>query len=400
METSSLIAELYKPLHTFNLELKLVLTEGETLGILGPSGAGKSMTLRMLAGLVRPERGRIHLGERCLFDSDRHINSVPQKRRIGYVFQDYALFPHLTVEANIAYGMPKSIRGSERKRRVQDFLTEIRLEEYASRYPSQLSGGQQQRVALARALAAEPELLLLDEPFSALDWELRSDLEQTLLRFRNSRKIPFILVTHNLEEAYRLCDQLVIFDNGKALQQGPKDELLHAPQNLQVARKLGVRNLWSAQIRQRQREGGTVWIPALAQELWIERLPDGSQSSQIWVGIRPVNVTLLPSPADGKENIFPISIVSRVHGVQSDSILVQISSAAQNTRTWIHPHPLTMDDRSSTPETPPCRDPAVDDGINGFVEIEVLSEHLSKNSLEDMHYLYLPPNKLLAFAVD
>ena len=389
MGTPSLMAELYKPLHTFNLELKLSLAVGETLGILGPSGAGKSMTLQMLAGLVRPERGRIHLGERCLFDSERHINSVPQKRRIGYVFQDYALFPHLTVAANIAYGLPKAIRRAERKHRVQDFLTEIRLEDYASRYPSQLSGGQQQRVALARALAAEPELLLLDEPFSALDWELRSDLEQTLLRFRNSRKIPFILVTHNLEEAYRLCDRLAIFEKGNILQQGAKEELLRSPQGLQAARKLGVRNLWSAQIRLRQGEGGSVWVPALAQELWVAQLPDRVLSSQIWVGIRPINATLLPFPANGQKNVFPISIVQRVHGVQSDTVTVKIPPDAQPTLTQSEAERETLTFRSSGVA-----------GSHGFVEIEVPSGHLSERSLENMHYLYLPPDRLLGLAVD
>ncbi|MHB1405898.1 MAG: sulfate/molybdate ABC transporter ATP-binding protein [Desulfitobacteriaceae bacterium] len=397
-------AELSKPLHAFNLELKLTLVEGETLGILGPSGAGKSMTLRMLAGLVRPERGTIHLGERCLYDSERRLDSVPQKRRIGYVFQDYALFPHLTVASNIAYGLPKAIRGEERKRRVQDFLADIRLEEHAFRYPSQLSGGQRQRVALARALAAEPELLLLDEPFSALDVELRSELEQTLLRFRHARKIPYILVTHNLEEAYRLCDQLALLEKGNILQQGPKDELLRSPQSLQVARKLGMRNVWTGQVIQRAGEGGTVWIPALAQELLVEHLPE---SNEIWLGIRPDEGTLLTYPTDGQKNVFSISIVRRVQGVQSDTLTAKIHPYSQ-------PHAVrSEDERSSFTKEHSFAagdiSPAVDISavrssfagtFIGLVEIEIPSRHIAKQSLKDMRYLHLPPDKLLAISSD
>lgn len=404
MSVPNLMAELYKPLHAFNLELKITLAEGETLGILGPSGAGKSMTLRMIAGLVRPERGKIHLGERCLFDSERHLDSVPQKRRIGYVFQDYALLPHLTVAGNIAYGMPKVIRGEERKRRVQDFLAEIRLEEHAARYPSQLSGGQQQRVALARALAAEPELLLLDEPFSALDLELRSELEQTLLRFRHSRKIPFILVTHNLEEAYRLCDQLALLEKGDILQQGPKDELLRSPQSLQVARKLGVRNVWHGQVIQRVGEGGTVWIPVLAQELWVEHLPE---SYEIWLGIRPVEGTLLAFPADGQKNVFSISIVRRVQGVQSDTLTAKIHSYPQHTvarsegerSSSAEEHSFAAGDISFAAETLSVRGNRASTSI-GLVEIEMPSRYLPKQSLKDMRYLHLPPDKLLAVSSD
>ncbi|MHB1651822.1 MAG: sulfate/molybdate ABC transporter ATP-binding protein [Desulfitobacteriaceae bacterium] len=383
MGTPKLRVDLYKPLHAFNLKLKISLAEGETLGILGPSGAGKSMTLRMIAGLVKPQRGDIYLGERCLFDSVRHIDGAPQERRIGYVFQDYALFPHLTVAANIAYGISRTIRREARKRRVQDLLAEIHLEEHATRYPSQLSGGQQQRVAIARALAAEPELLLLDEPFSALDLELRRELEQTLLRFRHSRQIPFILVSHNLEEAYRLCDRLAVIENGVILQQGLKDELLRSPQNLQVARKLGVRNFWSGRVTERVGEGGKVWVQQLAQELWVEHLP---QSTEVWLGIRPSEGVLLPVLEADLPNVFSVSVVHQVKGVRSHTITAMVHAIRQS-------HFDASTDRIVNGFS------FVEAGAQEMLEIEVPVNQFPKGFPNAISYLQLPPNKLFAFPI-
>lgn len=354
-------AHLYKPLHAFTLDLAIALKPGETLGILGPSGSGKSMTLRMIAGLVKPEQGEINLNGRPLFNSKKHYDCRPQKRRVGYVFQHYALFPHLTVSENIAYGIPKAMKGDMRRARVQELLQEIHLEEHAMRYPAQLSGGQQQRVALARALAAEPEILLLDEPFSALDVELRGELEALVLRFRQSHQVSYILVTHNLEEAYRLCDQLAIIDHGRILQQGPKDELLRSPHTLEVARKLGAKNLWPGQVLDRNGQGGTVQIPHLDQTLTVQRLP---ASSDVWVGIRPGEAVLLSGPEPRLTNTFPIDISHIIQGVRSHTLFVSPCLSASTS-------------------IPAFEKP-------DYLEIEVPGHRLSATP----PYLYLPPDKL------
>ena len=319
MTSPVLAAKLHKQLHAFSLDVEFSLLPGETLAILGPSGSGKSMTLRMIAGLVKPEKGEVRLGDRTLLDTVQGMDCPPHKRRVGYVFQHYALFPHLTVEANIMYGMPRHHNRQERRRRAQVLLAEIRLENYAGRYPSQLSGGQQQRVALARALAAEPELLLLDEPFSALDVELRGELEAAVLRFREAYHLPYILVTHNLEEAYRLCDNLVLLENGRILQQGEKDQVLSSPKSLAVAQKLGVRNFWQGQVTRREADGGWVKVPALGQELWVSRLPS---ADPVWVGIRPLAAELRQLVQPEIINTVPVQIVRRVQGVRSHTVAV------------------------------------------------------------------------------
>ena len=211
------------------------------LGLLGPSGSGKSMTLRAIAGLVKPDRGRIVLDGRVLFDSEQGIDVPPRDRRIGLLFQHYALFPHLTVAENIAFGLRRH-PDKERKRIAAQQLSAVHLDGLAQRYPATLSGGEQQRVALARALAIEPAALLLDEPFSALDTHLRSALERQLRETLASYRGSTMFVSHNLEEAYRVCERLVVLANGKVAASGPKEEIFRHPPALEVARVTGCKN--------------------------------------------------------------------------------------------------------------------------------------------------------------
>lgn len=202
-DNNCLLVDIEKQLANFKLNVAFTAQQ-ETLGILGGSGSGKSMTLRCLAGVETPTRGRIVLNGRTLFDADRQINLPCDQRRVSLVFQNYALFPHLTVAQNIAFGLqhlPKLLR----QQQVTQQLALVKLQGLGDRFPHQISGGQQQRVALARALAIEPELLLLDEPFSALDTHLRNQMEQQLLATLSSYQGITLFVTHNLEEAYRLC---------------------------------------------------------------------------------------------------------------------------------------------------------------------------------------------------
>ena len=223
-------------------------TAGNELVVLfGPSGSGKSLTLNILAGLAVPDSGRVRVGERIFFDSERRINLPPQKRRIGYVFQDYALFPHLTVTKNIAFGLGGLERATAEKR-VGEMLSLMRLDELGDRYPRQLSGGQKQRVALARALVMEPSVLLLDEPFSALDSAVREKFRVDLLRIKDRFDIPILFVTHDLEEAYMLADRVVVFDEGRVLQSGGRDDVFHRPLTRTVARFVGAKNIFSGQV--------------------------------------------------------------------------------------------------------------------------------------------------------
>src|ERR1700688_1246327 len=220
--------------------------DGAPLGLLGPSGSGKTMTLRAIAGLETPDRGRIVLHGRVLFDSEQGIDLPARARRIGLLFQNYALFPHLTVAENIAFGL-RQLPDAEKNRRVADQLAAAHLDGFADRYPATLSGGEQQRVALARALAIEPAALLLDEPFSALDTHLRGALERQLRETLGSYQGSTIFVSHNLEEAYRVCDDLVMLTGGSVAARGPKEEIFRHPPTIEVARVTGCKNFSRAQ---------------------------------------------------------------------------------------------------------------------------------------------------------
>ena len=230
-----------RKLGEFELNLSFVNCSRQ-LGILGASGAGKSQLLRTLAGLERPTAGHIKLNGRVLFDRQRGIDVPLRKRRLGLVFQNYALFPHLTVAQNVAFGLG-NMPTPERWQRVWVQLTRVGLLPMAHRYPTELSGGQQQRVALARALAIEPDMLLLDEPFSAQDTYLRRQLQQQLADLLEDCQVPALLVTHDLEEAYRLSENLLVIDQGKLLAHGSKHEVFDHPEELVVARLSGCKNL-------------------------------------------------------------------------------------------------------------------------------------------------------------
>ncbi|MHB8675853.1 MAG: sulfate/molybdate ABC transporter ATP-binding protein [Candidatus Acidiferrales bacterium] len=229
-----------KQLASYNLSVEFSCG-AEPLAVLGPSGAGKSMTLRCIAGLERPDRGRITLDGRVLFDSSKGVDIPSRERRVGLLFQNYALFPHLTAAENIAFGLD-GVPPAERTARVQGKIVQAHLEGMENRLPRQLSGGEQQRVALARALAIEPEALLLDEPLSALDTHLRSQiglqLIDTLARFRR----PALFVTHNMEEAYRIATNLVVLTKGRVVANGSKEEVFRRPPSLEVALLTGLKN--------------------------------------------------------------------------------------------------------------------------------------------------------------
>ncbi len=212
------------------------------VALFGPSGAGKTLTLHCLAGLVRPDAGRIVVNGRVFDDLEQGVHLPPQTRRLGYVFQGYALFPHLTVAENVGFGLRDCPR-EMRRQRTREVLARLGLGQVADRHPRELSGGQQQRVALGRALAPDPELLLLDEPLSALDAPLRRQLREELGRLIREWGKTVVLVTHDLAEAYQLGERLVVYEAGRVVQAAPKEELLLRPASERVARLIGMRNI-------------------------------------------------------------------------------------------------------------------------------------------------------------
>jgi ABC-type sulfate/molybdate transport systems ATPase subunit len=236
-----LSVSIFKELPGFTLDVCFE-TDGGTLGILGSSGSGKSMTLRCITGIDTPDMGRIVLDGRALFDSGRGINLPIRERKVGMLFQNYALFPHLTVEDNIEFGQaghPEAVRSQK----IDAMISMMRLEGLTKRYPRELSGGQQQRVALARALAVEPDALLLDEPFSALDDHLRTLMIRDFTESMNQFRGAMILVTHNIDEAYRTCKNLLVLSDGKMKGMGETRELFANPPTFEAARVTGCKNI-------------------------------------------------------------------------------------------------------------------------------------------------------------
>jgi molybdate transport system ATP-binding protein len=246
VEGGRLQVRVVKQLASFMLQAEWQAGD-EVVALFGPSGAGKTLTLQCLAGLVRPDEGRIVVDGTVFFDGVTGIDVPPQQRRLGYVFQGYALFPHLSVADNVAYGLHGRPR-DERRRRTEEVLARLGLGDLAGRRPRELSGGQQQRVALGRALAVDPDLLLLDEPLSALDAPLRRQLRQELMTIVREWGKATVLVTHDLAEAFQLADHVVVYEAGRVVQQAPKTELLSAPASEQVARLMGVRNILSGTV--------------------------------------------------------------------------------------------------------------------------------------------------------
>jgi len=220
------------------------ISQAASTAILGASGAGKSLTLRTIAGLQSPTSGHIIQGKRTLFSSEARVDIPARRRNIGYLFQDYALFPHLTVIENMAFGLRGCPQSDQRATMVR-MVDLLHLHGLEGRLPAGLSGGERQRVALGRALAPHPGLLLLDEPFSALDSPSREALIEEFIMLREAIDIPTVLVTHDVGEAYALAEHLVVMGQGRVLQSGPKRKVFHHPCSPEVARLVGVQNIFN-----------------------------------------------------------------------------------------------------------------------------------------------------------
>ena len=264
---SALEVSLHQPA-PIPLAADLRCAPGEVTALIGPSGSGKTSILRCIAGLLQPRRGRILCGGQTWLDSARGIALSPQARRVGLVFQDYALFPHLSALSNIRAALTH-LPWRARRERARQLLAKVHLAGLEKRRPDQLSGGQRQRVALARALAREPSVLLLDEPFSAVDQMTRRKLHEELARLHRDIQIPILLVTHDLGEAAALADQLIVLGRGRTLQAGPPPIVIDRPQNREVARLVGQRNLFRGVVR-----GSSPDRRGMLQIQWQDRLLD------------------------------------------------------------------------------------------------------------------------------
>ena len=240
----SLVVDIEKKLGSFTLRSKFETGSG-TMALLGASGCGKSVTLKCIAGIMTPDKGRIVLNGETLFDSEKHINLTPQKRQVGYLFQQYALFPNMTVLQNIQCGIRSGSR-AEKRRRAEEELRRFRLEGLEKKYPAQLSGGQQQRTALARILASEPRAILLDEPFSALDGFLKWNLELELSDLLSDFSGPILWVSHDLGECRRNCQTVCVMENGISGEITDMDTLLRHSASVGAARLTGNTNFLPA----------------------------------------------------------------------------------------------------------------------------------------------------------
>ena len=225
----------------FLLDVSIEVPQGITI-LFGPSGAGKSTLLDCIAGLTRPEEGRIEIGGDVLFDSSRGIHLAAQKRRIAYVFQTLALFPHLSVEENVAYGL-NNLQQEKRQERVGEILAAFRVEKLRKKKPGEISGGEKQRVALARSLVTEPSLLLLDEPLTGLDAELKAAIVDDLRAWNTAKRIPILYVTHSREEVDALGERVLAMENGHIVSAGAPMEVLDAPRRKKLAQAAGFENL-------------------------------------------------------------------------------------------------------------------------------------------------------------
>lgn len=237
----SLEVDIKKSFGSFTLEVNISAGD-ETLGFLGESGCGKSLTMRCIAGIETPDEGRIVVNDRVFFDSEQRINLKPQERKTALLFQNYMLFPNLTVAQNVAAGIGKDVPKGDRDAIVQRELKRFGLSGFDARYPSQLSGGQQQRVALARMLAAKPGILMLDEPFSALDAHLKEVLEQNLVSLFDAFDGTVIYVSHDIDEALRFCDRIAVVDTGHIMEIDTGDELVNDPKSVAALKLSGCKN--------------------------------------------------------------------------------------------------------------------------------------------------------------
>ena len=282
----------------FHLDVQFGAASGVTV-LYGPSGSGKTLTLDAVAGFVTPGAGRILLDDRIVFDAEARVNLRPQQRTCGYVFQNYALFPHMTLRQNLAFAAHQLPR-LERHRRIAELLDRFKLTELAGRYPRELSGGQKQRGSIARALIAKPKILLLDEPGRGLDLVLREDLNSLIIEMKKSLQVPMLLVTHDLEECFALADQVLIYEAGRIVHRGAPLELLRNPGSAAVARLLGGFNIYEAEVLALDPGRQTSRVRMLGQEWGGPHLRGCFKGDRVTLCARPEELRIADKPGDNR----------------------------------------------------------------------------------------------------
>ena len=339
-----------KSMGNFTLDSSFHVEKG-VLGILGSSGCGKSMTLRCISGLYPPDQGYVKLNGETLFSRTSNVNIPPHKRNIGYVFQNYALFPHLTVAQNIAYGV-NHMDQTFRHKKVNNMISRMQLSGLENNYPSQLSGGQQQRVALARTLITEPNLLLLDEPFSALDSHIKGLLEKELVSIiKDNFDGIVLLVTHNVEECYRLCDQIMIMDQGKKIQFGVKKEIIQTPTSMTAAIITGCKNFLDSTILEEKED----FLIIKANNLVFKSIKrEQHYDKNMIAGIRAHHLNLL-STETNMENTFICDLVEKTDGLFSTTLVLNCKGNILEIETskFSSNHLLSQNNRTLSLHIPP-----------------------------------------------
>lgn len=322
----ALEVDIRKKCNTFELKVNFAHDKG-ILGVLGASGCGKSMTLKCIAGIETPDEGRIVLDGRVLFDSDEKINLPPQKRRVGYLFQNYALFPHMSVEQNILAGVKGT--AAEKKEVLNKYLKLFYLTDLKSAYPGSLSGGQQQRTALARIFASEPDILMLDEPFSALDDYLKWQVELRLYDILKLYKGSILFVSHSRDEIYRFCDDVIVLSEGKIAADTPKKELFDAPQTLAASELSGCKNHSAASFTSEDTIRAAEWNVCLHI---LEHSGFGTGAEKLYAGIRAHDIKLVSDTEKGGENVFSCTVEAVIENPFSFIAMVRLPGAVRSLR--------------------------------------------------------------------
>ena len=311
MEIAGLRVVLRKVQADFNLQVDFDAAPGITI-LFGPSGAGKTTVLDCIAGLVRPNNGAIAAGDETFFDSARAINLPSRLRHMGYVFQDLALFPHLTAEQNVQYGLDR-LPENTRRERSSAILESFRISHLRARKPAEISGGERQRVALARALVTDPCVLLLDEPLAALDGATKSKIVDDLRAWNVSHKIPILYVTHSRDEVFALGERVLVLENGRIVAQGTPHEVMSAPRQETVAQLAGFENILDATVTSTNESRGTMTCKLTAGDVELETpLVRASAGTPLRIGIRAGDILLATVQPLGlsARNLIPGHILS------------------------------------------------------------------------------------------
>lgn len=307
----SLYVDIEKDFKGFKLKIKFE-TRANITGILGDSGSGKSMTLKCIAGIEKPDKGKIILNDRILFDSEKKIDIKTKDRKVGYLFQNYMLFPNMTVEQNILAGV---FDRNYHEKILEKMISLFRLKGLEKRKPSEISGGQQQRVALARLFAYNPEIIMLDEPFSALDSTLKEHIQLELLNIFNNYNKDILIVTHDRDEAFRFCDDIVMVEQGNSIKFDSVKSIFSNPVYKSVAKMIGIKNIFKCT----KNDEHSVYVPFFNKIIYSWKKVDEDIS---FVGIRARDIEMVENIKDDEHNYVEVEVINISHEFNFISMLL------------------------------------------------------------------------------